>query len=226
MRICFVSSNTLNQAWQEKMSDLSGNDVVVFGFNGLGLISYKKELNGQTEYFQDVAKLSKQLNSVVICGCDTDTYGLYRHSAVISDCGKILGVSDTLHTVDESEYVAGGALRVYQTSAGKIGVLVCDDIFFSESVSVLSMCDADIIICLYKQLENEIPLLMMRTHAYCNGVAMALCAKNYSAISDTKGKIVYASSCDIAFFNVKIEKEYRLISFKRRGLYKGLNTEG
>ena len=46
MKICFVTADSLNTVWQEKLGMLGKNEVTVFGFNGLGLVSYKKELNG------------------------------------------------------------------------------------------------------------------------------------------------------------------------------------
>ena len=112
MKVCLVTSGSFDWVWQERLKEISANDLVVFGFNGLGLVSYKKELAGETEYFQDVAKLSSQLGTVVISGCDTDTFGVFRHSAVIADKGKILGVSDMVHSVDQSEYAPGGNFRV------------------------------------------------------------------------------------------------------------------
>jgi predicted amidohydrolase len=130
MKICFVTQPSLNNVWQERLSEISKQDIVVFGFNGLGLLSYKKELSGETEYFHDVANLSKQLSSVVISGCDTDTYGVFRHSVVIAEKGKILGVTDMVHSIDESEFVSGGTYRVFETSVCKIGILVKEDLFF------------------------------------------------------------------------------------------------
>lgn len=224
MKISFVTGETLNQAFENNLCKLSGSDVVVFGFNGLGLVSYKKELSGETEYFHDLAKLSKQLSSVVICGCDTDNYGVFRHSVAISDSGKILGVTDMAHSVDQSEFVAGGAFRVYDTKAGKIGIIVSEDLFFPESARVLALCDADIIICIFKKLENFMPQVMLRAGAFSNGVAMALCAKNYVCISDIRGKIVLSSGAETVSTDVKIEKDYHLISSRRRGLYRDFNS--
>lgn len=224
MEICFVTDSTLNLVSEEKLSAVGSHDLLVFGFNGLGLVSYKKELGGETEYFQDLARLSKQLKSVIICGCDTDTYGIFRHSAVIADRGKILGVSDMAHAVDDSEFVAGGNFRVYDTSAGKIGLIVSEDLFFPESARVLTLCDADIIICLFKKLEGPMPQIMLRSGAFANGVAMALCAKNYACVSDIRGKIVFSGAADITKTKIKIEKDYHLISSRRRGLYRDFNS--
>ncbi len=224
MKITFATTDTVNGVWQERLDKIGKSDLVVFGFNGLGLVNYKKELGGETEYFQDVARLSRQLSSVVVCGCDTDTYGVFRHSAVIADKGRILGVSDMAHSIDDSEFVAGGSFRVYDTSAGKIGLIVAEDLFFPESARVLALCDADVIICLFKSLEDLIPQIMLRAGAFANGVAMGLCAKNYAALADVRGNIAAASSADFLRVNLKIEKDYRLISSRRRGLYRDFGS--
>ncbi len=224
MEVCFVTESALNTVWQEKLAEVSGSSLIVFGYNGMGLVSYKKELSGETEYFQDIAKLSKQLSSVVICGCDTDTYGVFRHSAVVADKGKILGVTDMVHAIDDSEFVAGGSFRVYDTSAGKIGIILGEDLFFPESARVLTLCDADVIICLFKKVENFMPQIMLRAGAFANGVAMALCAKSHVAISDIKGRVILSASKDVVKKDIKIEKDYHLISSRRRGLYRDFNS--
>ncbi len=224
MDVCFATKDLLNKVWQEKLSLIGKQDLLVFGFNGVGLVSYKKELAGETEYFQDIAKLSKQTSSVVICGCDTDTYGVFRHSAVIADKGKILGVTDMAHQIDESEFVAGGNFRVYDTSVGKIGILILEDLFFPESVRVLTLCDADFIVCLFKRLDNYMPQIMLRAGAFSNGVAMAICANNYACVADIRGNISFSKRGDIIKSKIKIEKDYHLISSRRRGLYREFNS--
>ena len=139
--------------------------MLAFGFNGLGLVSYKRELEGKSEFFHDAAGLSKAVGGVVISGCDTDTYGIFRHSALIADRGRILGVSDMSFSLDESEFRAGGNFRVYETGAGRIGLLVGDDIYFTEAAKVLSLCDADFIVCVYHQvLSNMTEIMLRRAH--------------------------------------------------------------
>ncbi len=224
MDICMITADAMNTVFEQKLGELSGQKIVLFGFNGLGLVSYKKELEGETEYFHDLARLSNQLGSVVICGADTDTYGVFRHSAVVADKGKILGVSDMAHSIDDSEFVAGGNFRVYDTSAGKIGVIVGEDLFFPETARVLTLCDADIIVCVLKKLENYMPQIMLRASAFSNGVPMALCAKSYSAVADVRGDIVASSTANILKVKVKIEKDFHLISSRRRGLYRDFNS--
>lgn len=217
MKICFVTDGTLNCVWQNKLDCVSDSDLLVFGFNGLGLVSYKKELSGETEYFQDVAKMSRQLSCVIICGCDTDTYGIYRHSAVIADKGKILGVSDTVNCIDETEYVAGGSYRVYDTSVGKIGIIVCEDLFFFESSEILAACDADVVICPFKKIVDSMPLVMARACAFSGGLAMGVCAEKFAAVSDICGNVTACSRSDIVKCSIKIERDYHFVGTKRRG---------
>ena len=224
MKVCFVTENSVNGVWQESLPNVSGQDVVVFGFNGLGLVSYKKELSGETEYFQDVAKLSRQLDCVVISGCDTDTYGVFRHSAVVAEKGKILGVTDMTHSVDDSEFVAGGSYRVYHTEIGKIGVLVGEDLFFPESSAILSLCDADFIVCLLKKLDNAMPQVVLRALAYCNGVAMGLCAEGYAMVVNHRGEVTVASNANTLKTDVKKEMDYHDVSLRKRGLYRDIGT--
>ena len=225
MNICFVTGETVNLVWQNKLNLICKQDVVVFGYNGLGLVSYKKELGGETEYFQDLAKLSRQLSATLICGCDTDTYGVFRHSVVVADKGKLLGVTDMVHSIDESEFVSGGSFRVYDTSAGKIGIIVAEDLYFPESSRALTLCDADVIVCVFKKVENSIPQVMLRAGAFSNGVLMALCAENYATISNIKGEILLASNADIVGAKVKIEKDYHLIVSRRRGMYRDFSSD-
>ena len=223
MDLCFVTTDSINDFWQKKLTSVVDTDVLVFGFNGLGIVSYKKELAGETEYFRDVASLSKEIGGVVVCGCDTDTYGVYRHSAVIADKGKILGVSDMVHCIDDSEFVSGGNLRVYDTSRGKIGLIVFEDLYFPEVARVLTLCDADVIICVFKNMSG-MAQIMMRADAFSNGVNVALCAKNYACLSDALGNVSVAGSADIIRAKANIQKDYRLISSRRRGVYRDFGS--
>ena len=217
MKVCLMTSVSVENAWQNSLSEMAGSDVVVFGFNGLGLVSYKKELGGDTEYFADVARLSRGLDCVVISGCDTDSYGIYRHSVVVSDRGRILGVNDAVYSVDGSEFCSGGGFKVYETGAGRIGVIVEKDLFFPESASILSLCDADILICPFKKAENQMPAVMLRASAFYSGVPSVLCAENYSAAADVNGNILSAGGRKINKVEIKTEKNYRYITSRKRG---------
>lgn len=223
MKIRFVTQGRADDC-SSLFNKQNATDVVVFGPDGLGLVSYKKELDGDTERFRDVAKLSREINGVIISGCDTDSYGVFRHSAVIADRGKLLGVSDMAHSVDDSEFVSGGNFRVYDTSAGKIGIIVDRDLFFPESARVLALCDADVIICVFRKSENFMPQIMLRAGAFCNGVPIAMCTEKFACVSDIKGEMIFMKTAERSETEIIPQKDYHLISSRRRGLYRDFGS--
>ena len=219
MKACVVTGGSLNAFWAEKLENTGKCGVLAFGFNGLGLVSYKSELEGKTEIFHDVAGLSKATGGVVISGCDTDTYGVFRHSAVIAEKGRILGVSDAAYSLDESEFRAGGGFRVYDTGAGRIGLLVADDVYFSEAAKVLSLSDADFIVCVYNRPVSSMTEIMARSSAFSCGVPVVLVAEQFVSAAGVSGEVMYSSRRDVNEFNVKLVKDYHKISTRRRGFY-------
>ena len=114
MKACFVTGGSLNAFWQEKLEKTAKCDLLAFGFNGLGLVSYKRELEGKSEFFHDAAGLSRATGGVLVCGCDTDTYGVFRHSALVAEKGRIL-----YYVLIVVICAAGGALSA---SSGAIAV--------------------------------------------------------------------------------------------------------
>ena len=219
MKACFVTSGSLNAFWQDKLEKTEQCDLLAFGFNGLGLVSYKRELEGKTEFFHDAAGLSKAIGGVVVSGCDTDTYGIFRHSALIADKGRILGVSDMSFSLDESEFRAGGNFRVYETGAGRIGLLVGDDVYFLEAAKVLSLCDADFIVCVYHQVLSNMTEIMLRAAAFSCGVPIALVASEFVSVAGIGGDILYSSRREVNETEIRLVKDFHKISTRRRGFF-------
>lgn len=217
MKVCFVTKGTLSDFWENRLTSAKTAKVVVFGSGGLGLVSYESELEGETEYFHDVAKLSKYLNGVVISGCDTDTYGAFRRSAVVADSGKLLGVSDTVYVSGDSEYTGGANFTVYNTSAGRLGVLVGTDLYSFDAVKCMSLADADVIFCVFGKIEGFIPEIVLRSLSYLCGVPMALIADGYASVSSVKGEISFAGSAKQLVTDINTEKIYGEVFYKNRG---------
>ena len=128
MKIRFVSRGRLRE-FRENYEGVD-EELLLFGFDGMGEVSYEKELKNESDEFEQIALLTKTSKGVAVCGCTTDTRGLKRKSAVVAENGKLIGVSDTLHAVD-GEVSAGAALRVYETKLGKTGR--CGGPLFSRS---------------------------------------------------------------------------------------------
>ena len=213
MRIDFVVKGSL-QEWKNS-SLVGGEGLLLLGFDTVGEISYEKELKGQSGCFEEIAMLSKRLQNVVVCGCETDTRGLKRKSAVVADNGKILGVSDMLNAIDEKEN-CGSMLRVYETRLGKIGVIVAEDIYFPENVKALSLCGADYIVCPFKKVTCSIQTVLLRSYAFCYGTPIFLCAQGYGMVVNGAGDVSFASPQEVSYFEFVHVKEYHLLRNRRR----------
>ncbi len=215
MRICFVSDGSLSE-YSEKYAG-NGADIVCFSFSALGQVSYERELKGETSLFEDAAILSKEEKNIVVCGCYTDARGMRRKSAVVAEKGRILGVSDMLNRLDGEEYRAGSGIRVYDTSAGRLGVVVGSDLLFPHVFETLSDCGAELILCLYERLNDTLEQTLMRAWAFTYGVPVCVCARGYAQAAEVTGGLSFASAQSPCIFEPSRAKEFHLIETRRRG---------
>ncbi|MBQ7913217.1 MAG: carbon-nitrogen hydrolase family protein [Clostridia bacterium] len=216
MRIGFVSRGTL-RAFKEGNAPCDGEraDLLLFGFDGVGEVSYEKELKGESDFFADVALLSKSGKNVVISGCITDTRGIKRKSAVVAEKGKLLGVSDMLHALD-GDIGCGAALKIYDTEQGKMGVVVAEDLFFAENAEALSRCGCDFIVCPFGRVTDGLQSVLLRAYAFRCGLPVLLCAQGYCMLAEPTGELVFASPKSPVFFELKNRKEYHLVETRKR----------
>ena len=212
MQIEFLSGLP-NEIQQEK-----GNapELLLFPFMASTRVRYEQELKGETHYFENLALLSKKTNAVAICGYITDNHGHLRKSAVVAEKGKLLGISDTVHSMD-SEVSVGASLRVYDTTKGRLGVVVAEDLYFPEVIQHLVSCGSDWIICLLSRMEH-IHTAILRAYAYCYGVPLVMCAQNYGMIADPSGSIAFGSPNKPATCSYIYQSEYRLVQTRKRGM--------
>ncbi len=218
MRICFVTKGTL----AEYAEGFSGSkaDILCFSFQALGEVSYERELKGETSLFEDVAVLSREEQNVVVCGCFTDARGIRRKSVVVAEKGRILGVSDMLNRIDAGEYRCGAGVKIFDTGAGKIGVIVSEDLYFPRVVETLSVCGAELAICIFEQQEGSLEQVLMRAHAYLYGIPVCVCAYGFAQAADIGGKLRFASPQSPCVYDFEREQEFHLIETRQRGLFR------
>ena len=215
MKIRFISRGKL---LDEQACEDDGAQLLVYGFGGLGEVSYDKELKGESDCFERAARLSKQTKGVVVCGCITDTRGIKRKSALVAENGRLCGVSDMTRVLDGG-ISSGVGLRVYDTKLGKIGVAVAEDIFFPEVISALAACGSDFIVCPFGILRNTMPQVLLRAYAYLHGVPIFLCGIGYSMAVETGGTVSLATPQSPVSFLVENRKEYHVLEMRKRGVF-------
>lgn len=215
MRICFVTAGSLSQYGRNPAEA----DVVCLGYHAIGEVSYERELRGETASFEEVAQLSKTGKNVVVCGCFTDARGIKRKSVVVAERGKILGVSDMINRIDSADYRPGAGIKIFDTSAGKLGVIVAEDLYFPRVIETLSVCGAEAVICIFEQLNDSLEQTLMRAESFLFGIPVCVCAYGYAQCADIGGKVRFASPASPCVYDLEQEREYHLVETRQRGFY-------
>ncbi len=221
MRISFATSGSLEDF---SKNYTGGADLILFSFQALGEVSYERELKGETSLFEDVALLSKASEGVVMCGCYTDARGIRRKSVVVAEKGRILGVSDMVNRIDGGDYRCGAGIKIFDTGIGKLGVIVAEDLYFPRVAETLSVCGAELAVCIFEELDESLEQILMRAQAFCFGIPMCMCAYGYAQAADIGGKLRYASPKNGCVYEFEREQEFHLVETRQRGFYRKKKT--
>jgi predicted amidohydrolase len=122
---------------------------------------------------------------------------LYDASLFIDKTGKVIGVQKMVHIAEapqfyEQDYYAPSdtGFQVFDTELGKIGIVVCFDRHYPESIRTESLMGAELILIPTVNTKSE-PLQMfeweVRVQAFQNSVAIAMCNR-----VGTEGDMVFA----------------------------------
>ena len=136
---------------------------------------------------EELGALAKELG-VWICAAlfERDSPDIYNSAILLSAGGLIAGhyrkTHETKQVLTEMPYRLGGNLPVFETSWGKVGILVCHDRWYPEAVRTLRRRGAELILnpvaagahSPYHRY-HEISHCVLRAQAYLNGVFWASC---------------------------------------------------
>ena len=218
MNITFVTQGSLDELIGH-LNKLRAPDVLLLAEGVLPELYLLKEAEGESGFVVRLCALSEQLECAIVAGCDTLVCDILHKSAVVVDRGRLLGVSDMANVLDETGYYSGGGFRVYDTPAGKLGVIVGEDLFFPEVARILTLCDAEVLLCPFGKISSPMPQVMMRAAAFSNGVNVCMAAAGCVQIADLKGEMIALPTAMLEF-NMEIIKDFHLISARRRGCYR------
>lgn len=137
-------------------------DLYVFGEISLTGYRLKDELRDLAEpidgpSLKHMAKIAKQHNCYIILGLprkDDTVKGLIYNSAVLIHPKGTIDIYDkwflpTFGPFEEKIFFDEGEhLPLFQTALGKIGIIICYDLYFPELCKAYSLQGADIIICI------------------------------------------------------------------------------
>jgi N-carbamoylputrescine amidase len=167
--------------------------------------------------FTEFSSLAKELGvSIIVPFFEKRAAGIYHNSAYIIDStGKEAGLYRKMHIPDdpgyyEKYYFTPGDLgfKAFDTSSGRIGVLICWDQWYPESARLVALNNAEVIFYptaigwhpgekeRYGRMQHEAWMTVQRGHSVANGMYVAACNRTGTEqpVPDTDGIQFWGSS--------------------------------
>lgn len=163
-------------------------------------------------------RLSYLSDTVVIAGISEK-----RKSVILADKGLVRGSCEMVHDVGGNSG-GGQGYRVFNTDAGKIGIIVQDDLFFPESARILSLYDCEIIVSVLDSYADG-AALMCRSNSFANGLNGVMSAYNSVTVTSYRGDIVYFNSGEISAFEIDIIRDRTFLNARKKSEYAPLVSD-
>lgn len=200
MEIVTVCGLTFSDFVIGHMQNIKRADVLVLSFGAAETVDFRKEIKGDGGVFVDLCTLSFDLDCVVLCGADTDVYGIRHKSAIIADKGRLIDVSDMVNVPEG--YDEGASYRCYKTSAGNLGVIIDGDIMYPQAAKTTALSGADLIVNIADKAADNRQFLAARANALFNDSPVLLLTKDYALLSDGGGEVKQSGSAAISIFSL------------------------
>ncbi|MDE6274902.1 MAG: hypothetical protein K2L87_07660, partial [Clostridiales bacterium] len=120
---------------------------------------------------------------------------------------------------DATPFRAGAGIKIYDTAVGKLGIVVAEDLYFPRVLETLSVCGAEVALCMFEELNESLEQTLVRAGAFSYGIPVCLCACGFAEVADIGGKIAFATPKSHSVFDLKREQEYHLVETRQRGFF-------
>jgi predicted amidohydrolase len=154
------------------------------------LLTFTEPVDGP--YVRKAAALAKELGvHILFCFSERRGEKAFNTAALFSPGGALLGTYSKSHTGGEF-YSPGSDFPVWETSVGRIGVLICFDRQMPETARMLAMQGAEMILIpahspVVERINEDV---MMRVRAYENNAFVVLVNPFNTLIANPDGEII------------------------------------
>lgn len=115
---------------------------------------FKYAISSKSEIIKKFQEKSKEHNLVIVPNFyEKDQEKYYDSSPVIDTSGKLLGTSRMVHIVQAEQFYeqdyytpSNTGFKIYPTKYGKIGLVICFDRHFPESIRLMALMGAELVI--------------------------------------------------------------------------------
>jgi predicted amidohydrolase len=183
-------------------------------------------------YIPRAQALARRLGCWLILGLtERRGTGGSNTALLIDRRGAIAGRYDKTHLLDHDvRYVPGAALPVFETDWGRLGIVICADRRWPETVRALAIQGAQLVAIPSYGMWHEANEWWMRTRAYENGLFVAFAHPRVAFIADPKGNLrakLLSSVSGVLVEDLPLgEVDRRMLDHRRPELYGVLEGKG
>ncbi len=215
---------SLERAKKEKVDILLTPELATMGF-GSGDIYLDKVKENQAALQRIVNEAGKLKVWAIVGFVEEDKLGFFYNAAALIGEGEIKGIFRKVQLVnyrlfDEKRYFKPGrSLPVFETPLGRIGILICEDVWFPEPARALTFRGAEILMVLsaspYEHGKIEIWEDYLRERVYDNLLPVAF--SNQAGVQDGVtywgGSMALSASGDIIKRGVFVDEDFVIADF-------------
>ena len=151
----------------------------------IGLVNLVVLASGTDASAEVVERISGLEQCTVLAAMEREDAEGEERGYLVADCGTVVGYAASVHALDGAR--TGARLRTWDVSAGKLGVLVGDDVMYPEAARFLRKVGAGYLVVLGHRA-TPASIVMARAHAVANGIRTVACFPDCGFIADFDGK--------------------------------------
>ena len=216
MKISFLKGLSFDEFIKDKAQLKTDTDVLVISYGVLDTVRSELEIKGDTEIIMNLANLSRELNCVIFAGIDFDLYGEMRKSVVVCDSGKLCGISDTIYCADT--FTCSDVINIYETTRGKIGIIVDSDVYHAEIAHALKLYGAQMLVCVVSSDMTENIYNHIMCASYDRGITVICATNDYGIAGGQKCELIREIDKPFCSQNIEIVNEIGIES--KTAIYK------
>lgn len=186
------------------------------------------ETLGRGPHVRKARALAREVGSYfVFCFTEKRRGRLYNAAALIARSGDVVGVYHKTHLQNQDlKYDPGRDLPVFETDFGTIGIMICADRRWPETVRTLRLKGAPLILNPTYGMHHDLNRAMMRTRSYENGIFICFAHPKLAMITAPDGSVdaeLVSDRPDVLVHDIDLSRcDTDHLDHRRTDIYEGL----
>ena len=198
---------TADSVDNEKTYALSDVDVAAFSVKELSLVKVKSELDGSSDAFLKMGRISERIKGLCAFSVLTDTFGVFRKTVACFYKGRLEFLAD--ENTPDGRFSPAFGLKTLSVCGVKYGVLVGNDLLDTDRVKALALTETDMIINLSADFYGFDHEKLVSALAFLNGIPILSVSHSKKAIALSGGELAYCGKDGFLKKKIILKKRFK-----------------